>query len=631
MVPIVFPEPVADPVGLPESAMPPPAKIDPSFWILRIWMAGSLAGALFMIGELLCTRCWVRTLVAPDEREWDWIQRRLPRGFSREQIRISAAAAGPCVVGFWKPRIVIPGWLLDKRHRRELGWTLRHELEHLRCHDSRWIHVIRAIRIVQWWNPLLYRLISVWSQAREQACDLRAIRHPDEGPDYGHFLLKVASGRPSRFAAAMAVRGDTKRLRRRIAGLLKSPAPKPAPVSAGWQLAMGGLMVGVAFFTSAFGFVHAPKADAAAAEDDMSWLEPKPVVHVRAMAVIAPEPFAHHGEVLTKEEVKKRMDRFARLKDCHVMSLSEGPIAGSAPLYLQVTANRDESLAEPPWDGDKQLDDFVGWVMRCDADASANDVGMKITAAYAFVPGWHPAPAMVIPQSMPEYPGISTGHFSGTRILPTGAGWGDVRMKTAGAQARIRSGDTLCTSLGEVEKGVYAMGLTAIITRMPWAGAPPNDVAGVRGGHQIQVDVRTYSPELTDEQKKLQSEIGELRDQLAKKVDALPANSELLKLRSEAEGDLITARREEDQNRVEYLCWRIETIRQRMWDQSPLEYQAEKVLIARKQSQLNEVTLKELIQRNGSGEGLLPGRRVFRGMEMRLTPPDPSKFNFNEQ
>jgi beta-lactamase regulating signal transducer with metallopeptidase domain len=631
MVPTVFPEPVAESGEQLESAVPPAAKIDPQFWILRVWMAGSLAGALLMIGELIRTRRWLRTLVAPDEREWDLIRHVAPEGFGREQIRISAAATGPCVVGFWKPRIVIPGWLLDNRHHRELDWTLRHELEHLRCHDSRWVHVIRAICIVQWWNPLLHRLIAVWAQAREQACDLRAIRDGTEGPDYGHFLLKVAGEKPSRFAAAMAVTGDTKRLRRRITGLLKSPVPKPAPVSAGWQLAMGGLMVGVAFFTSAFGFARAPQAAGAAAEDDMSWLEPKPIVHVRAMAVIAPEPFARHGEVLTKEEVKKRMERFARLKDCHVMSLSEGQIAGSAPLYLQVTANRDDSLADPPWDGDRRVSDFIGWVMRCDAVASADDIGMKITAAYAFVPGWHPAPTLVMPRSIPEYPWIPRSHVSGPQVLPNGAGWQDVRMKTTAVEGMVHSGDSLCISLGEVESGVYAVAFTEVLTRMPWEEATQEETAELRNGHQIQVEVRTLPIELTAEQKKLQSEIGELRDELAKKVDALPRNSELLKIRSEVEGDLIKARLVEDQKRIEYLCWRIQTIRKRMWDQCPLEYHAEKMLIARKQSHLNEVTLKELIQGNGSDEALLPGRRVYRGMELRRPLADPGNFNYNEQ
>jgi beta-lactamase regulating signal transducer with metallopeptidase domain len=621
MIPMNFPEPVVDSGERLESALPPPAKLDPVFWILRVWMVGILAGAFLMIGELFRTSRWLRTLGVPDESEWDRVQRVLPRGFSRERFRISTDASGPCVIGFWRPRIVVPKWLLESRHHRELDWTLRHELEHLRCHDSRWIHVIRAIRIVQWWNPLLHRLIGVWSQAREQACDLQAIRDPDEGPDYGHFLLKLAGGKPSRFAAAMAVSRETKRLRRRLSGLLKSPVPRPAPVSAGWQLAMGGLMVGAAFFTSAFGFARAPQAAGAAAEDDMSWLGPKPIVHLRAMAVIAPEPFARHGEVLSKEEVEKRMERFARLKDCHVMSLSEGPIAGSAPLYLQVTANRDDSLAEPPWDGDKQLNDFMGWVMRCDADASADDVGMKITTAYAFVPGWHPAPTLAMPQFIPEYPGLPGSHSRRLQILPTGAGWQDVRMKTARVEGRVRPGDSLCTSLGEVEKGVYAVVVTEVLRRMPWEDATRRDFEELRNGQQIQVEIRTYPIELTDEQNKLQSEIVELREQLEKKVDALPANSELLRIRSEAEGDLIKARLVEDQNRIEYLCWRIQTIRKRMWDQCPLEYQAEKTLIARKQSDLNQVTLKDL----------LPGRRVYRGMEMRITPPDPSKFNNNEQ
>jgi beta-lactamase regulating signal transducer with metallopeptidase domain len=616
MIPINFPEPVAGSGERLESVLPPPAKLDPVFWILRVWMVGILAGALLMIGELLRTRCWLRTLVAPDEREWDLIRDVAPEGFCRDQIRISADASGPCVIGFWRPRIVVPRWLLESRHHRELDWTLRHELEHLRCHDSRWIHVIRAIRIVQWWNPLLHRLIGVWSQAREQACDLQAIRDADEGPDYGHFLLKVAGGKPSRFAAAMAVTRETKRLRRRISGLLKSPVPRPAPVSAGWQLAMGGLMVGIAFFTSAFGFARAPQAAGAAAEDDMSWLEPKPIVHVRAMAVIAPEPFATQGEVLTNEELEKRLARDVRKKGFHFQILPTESMQQGSMLTVHLTVIRDSSITDPPWDGSRTIDPFVGWVVHYEPQVAGEGVRLGVRAAYAFPPGTHPAPGFVLRTAPPRPFGTFSGNSSDPVGLAGGRSWDDVTMVTANESALVRSGQILCTTLGEIEKGVHALCLTGVITRMPWDHSSMLEFPALEPPvpeRKIGVKVVTtkQSIELTAEQQALSKRIGELRRELSKKVDTNPVNELLLKLRMESETELAGEDAAKDKEKAAHLQWRIQRITDRMQERCGGDYEVDRLEIMRLDEELHRGLLKRITERRAK--------------------PDPSKFNNNEQ
>lgn len=605
------PEPIVLSAGVrEETPMAAPRKLDPAKGLFIVWLCGSLAGLAIMLRELWITRRWMRTLVGPDERQSDLLR---AAGFhGRDRLLISRDGPGPCVAGFFKPVVVAPAWLLEIGRERELEWSLRHELEHLRGHDSRWVLLIRLVRCFQWWNPFMHLLARSWDQSRERVCDLRAMRHPEDVPDYGLFLLVVAARNPGRIAAAsMACGRPAKRLRRRIASLLKSGPAKPAPAGAGWSIAVAVLLLGVSVVSAGFGFAGEKVAEAKD-DDDLSWLEPKPVMRISATAIISPKPISGHGGLVTNEEAQALLDRCERMKNCHVTSLGNGEIDGCAPLALQFVATRDPNkIVDPPWDGVKRVNDFVGWVLHCIPEESdGDDPALRLKAAYAFAPGFHPAPNSMPLVQMPRT--STTSNYSTLpAIFPEDSGWDQVAIKTGECRSRIQpaSNLNLFLSLGEVESGVFAACLLKITSRMPWEGWSYT----IRNGY-----VRPFGHEvldwiLTDEQKKTQLEIDESRSRFMKKVDSLPDNKNLLMLRTKTELALKAAREAKDLKEANRFNWMIHQIREKMWKNAPQELKHEDTLLMMRQGNLNELMnepenrkrINEILKKRNEANGVI--------------------------
>ncbi len=156
-----------------------------------------------------------------------------------------AAVASPCLVGIFKPVVVVPeacaSWT-DEQWR----WTMAHEREHLCGRDTLVVWLLGWLRAALWWNPFVHALIEMWEQAREEICDHAASR-PDEAAAYSEFLLIVAAV-PRMPGMAMAVSRPARRLRARLLALLEGRPVRRSPhwlfvVLAVAVLAAGGALV----------------------------------------------------------------------------------------------------------------------------------------------------------------------------------------------------------------------------------------------------------------------------------------------------------------------------------------------------------------------------------------------------
>lgn len=603
-----------------ETPMAEPRKLDPATGLSIIWLCGVLAGLAFMVRELWITRRWMRTLVSPEERQSESLR---AAGFhGRDRLLISQDGPGPCVAGFFNPVVVVPAWLLESGREMELEWTLRHELEHLRGHDSRWVLLIRLVRCLQWWNPFAHLLAMSWDQSRERVCDLRALRQSEDVPDYGRFLLVVAARNPGRIAAAsMACGRPAKRLRRRIASLLNSGSAKPAPAGAGWSIAVGMFLLGVSVVTSGFGFAGEKVAEAKD-DEDLSWLEPKPLLEIKATAIISPEPLARDGEMITSESAKSILGRAAKTRNFHVMALGNGVVGSERASTLQVTANRDDSLAEPPWNGETRIGDFVGWVLQVSTDGGQ----LNCKAAYAFAPGSHPAPAAHMPQQVPGIPGVQSWMPDPPPVLPPGVGWHEVKLSNGACKGRVEFGHTIILSLGEVEKGIHVTCLIESNERMPWQLSFPKESEELASGSVISVETQERAMVQTEEQLRSSEELRRARVDLENKLDLLPENQKLLELRKESEKELrnVTG----DREACGRLMWRINAIRDRMWGNCPADLKVEIQEIRSKQSRLTNELIFKVLKEERVKSGW---PKVIRGFEIRQKKPDPTKFNNKEQ
>jgi beta-lactamase regulating signal transducer with metallopeptidase domain len=139
-------------------------------------------------------------------------------------VRLHRSVTTPQVVGLWRPVLVIPAWLTDRRD--QLAAALLHELAHLRRRDP-WVHILQIVvgallcawPVVHWVN----RRIAVY---REIACDQWALAcGPLGAGSYARMLVAFAR----RVAApaldgSMALLGGRKQIEHRVDALLRGAA-----------------------------------------------------------------------------------------------------------------------------------------------------------------------------------------------------------------------------------------------------------------------------------------------------------------------------------------------------------------------------------------------------------------------
>jgi beta-lactamase regulating signal transducer with metallopeptidase domain len=107
-------------------------------------------------------------------------------------VRVRLAPnAGPAVVGFAHPEIVVPRWLLE-RSDAEQRMVIAHEVEHLRARDPLLLTVACAVAALVAWHPAMWWMLSRLRLAVELDCDDRVVRSGIPPRSYGALLIELA-------------------------------------------------------------------------------------------------------------------------------------------------------------------------------------------------------------------------------------------------------------------------------------------------------------------------------------------------------------------------------------------------------------------------------------------------------
>jgi beta-lactamase regulating signal transducer with metallopeptidase domain len=156
--------------------------------------------------------------------------------------------ASPALLGFVRPRIVLPEWVLDRFDPPSLRLLLLHEVAHIRRRDVLVSWLAATARILHWFNPLVALAVRRMRADRELATDamvLSTLPHRDR-QIYGAALVEIAGGprlaQPS--AGAVGVLEDFEEIRRRIT-LIGHHSPE----SGRWSLPRLALVASVAATT----------------------------------------------------------------------------------------------------------------------------------------------------------------------------------------------------------------------------------------------------------------------------------------------------------------------------------------------------------------------------------------------
>ncbi len=193
--------------------------------VVILWVGGMLLYAL-----MLRTRhtAFMRSLGAL----------RLQRGL----LRTRTSGAGPMVIGWHHPRIVVPADFTQRYGARERRLLVAHERVHLRRGDIVVNLLLAMLQCVFWFHPLLHLAANRLRRDQELACDDAVLRRfPGSRQRYGHLLLDAHAGS---HASPLACQWQSHHpLKERIMQLKRRPLlPRRAA-----QLLLTVFAVGIAF------------------------------------------------------------------------------------------------------------------------------------------------------------------------------------------------------------------------------------------------------------------------------------------------------------------------------------------------------------------------------------------------
>jgi len=215
-------------------------------WLaLSIWRAGMLvAGAVHLRGLAR------RAVPVPIAGVEDLLH---TRGGKQVRLCVSDEVARPSVLGFFRPRILIPPALLERLTVAEVRQVVLHEMEHLRRHDD-WTNLIQKVGLVLFpLNPALVWVEKQLCAERELACDDRVLHSGGGRKAYALCLTRLAEHSMLHRGYALVLGAWERRpeLVRRVQRILSEPARamgrKPAlAVTGGLVLAALGCTVKLA-------------------------------------------------------------------------------------------------------------------------------------------------------------------------------------------------------------------------------------------------------------------------------------------------------------------------------------------------------------------------------------------------
>lgn len=165
--------------------------------IVTAFLMGRLALANLLIG-------WTKARATPASPAVVAECRALARTLSVRMpaILVSAGARSPCLVGWWKPAILLPaGAPLAERE------VFVHELAHLKRRDCLWLLLGNLVCAVLWFQPLLWWLARRIERAADDVCDDYALQLGSSRENYARRLVEIAEQFQPGWAEASAAAG----------------------------------------------------------------------------------------------------------------------------------------------------------------------------------------------------------------------------------------------------------------------------------------------------------------------------------------------------------------------------------------------------------------------------------------
>lgn len=152
-------------------------------------------------------------------------------------IVITDKISSPALLGFIRPRLLLPQNMIQSLSRSELRYVFLHELAHIKRLDIFVNWLITLAQIIHWFNPILWFAFNRMRSDMELACDALVLsnRQKIESKSYGRTIVKILemTTKQSTLSGTVGLLEDKTFMKKRLKHVLLFPQQnKKSPLAA---------------------------------------------------------------------------------------------------------------------------------------------------------------------------------------------------------------------------------------------------------------------------------------------------------------------------------------------------------------------------------------------------------------
>lgn len=174
-------------------------------WVEMLVIAwGAVASLLLLrliVSQMLLCRLRLGSREAPELWKESLLKQSIP---SSAKLRMSARTRVPMTWGLIRPVIMIPKDY-ENHAPAERAFVLRHECQHLRQQDTRWLVLAQTMLCLHWINPFAWLAMKRLRLAQEKSCDEAVVHSEETAVAYADFLLRAAKRSDRSFFRPLAL------------------------------------------------------------------------------------------------------------------------------------------------------------------------------------------------------------------------------------------------------------------------------------------------------------------------------------------------------------------------------------------------------------------------------------------
>jgi len=141
------------------------------------------------------------------------------------RLKFSQLVDVPCMIGYFKPLILLPVSIATHLSACQIEAILLHELSHIKRNDYLVNIGQQVITVILFFNPFAHLINRIINQERENSCDDLVIEKTGKPLIYATALLKLEESRMAKLPFALAATGKKNYLLNRIERIMKTNKP----------------------------------------------------------------------------------------------------------------------------------------------------------------------------------------------------------------------------------------------------------------------------------------------------------------------------------------------------------------------------------------------------------------------